>query len=66
MSQLQKKGPMGPFSRQLGAVQKLHKGVDGSARKPALVQDTGYMVEKTNHISPYLGLYNDYRKQLSV
>ena len=30
--------------------------VDGSASKPALRQDTGYMVEKTyNDIAPYLG-----------
>ena len=25
----------------------LQQGIDGSARKPALRQDTGYMVEKT-------------------
>ena len=31
------------------------QGTDGSARKPALVQDTNYMVEKTYHIAPYLG-----------
>ena len=31
--------------------------VDGSARKLALIQDTGYMVEKTYHdIALYLGL----------
>ena len=29
--------------------------VDGSARKPALRQNTGYMLEKTYHIAPYLG-----------
>ena len=29
--------------------------VDGSASKPALVQDANYMVEKTYHILPYLG-----------
>ena len=33
------------------------KGIDGSARKPALVQDTGYMVEKTYHIATYLGAF---------
>ena len=32
--------------------------VDGSASKPALRQDTGYMVEKTYHdIAPYLGAF---------
>ena len=30
--------------------------VDGSASKPALIQYTGYMVEKTYHdIAPYFG-----------
>ena len=28
---------------------KYTQGIDGSARKPALIQDTGYMVEKTYH-----------------
>ena len=37
-----------------------HKGIDGSARKPALGQDTGYMVEKTYHIAPYLGAFVAY------
>ena len=32
--------------------------VDGSASKPALRQDAGYMVEKTYHyIAPYLGAF---------
>ena len=32
--------------------------VDGSASKPALRQDTGYMVEKTyTDIPPYLGAF---------
>ena len=32
--------------------------VDGSVSKPALRQDTGYMVEKTYHdIAPYLGAF---------
>ena len=32
--------------------------VDGSASKPALRQDTSYMVEKTCHdIAPYLGAF---------
>ena len=31
--------------------------VGGSASKPALVQDTNYMVEKTYHIAPYLGAF---------
>ena len=35
--------------------------VDGSARKPALRQDTGYMVEKTYiDIAPYLGAFGAY------
>ena len=34
------------------------QGIDGSARKPALRQDTGYMVEKTYlDIAPYLGAF---------
>ena len=38
----------------------LQQGLDGSARKPALVQDTDYMVEKPYHIAPYLGDFGDY------
>ena len=35
--------------------------VDGSASKPALRQDTGYMVEKTYlDIAPYLGAFGFY------
>ena len=35
--------------------------VDGSASKPALRQDTGYMVERTYHdIAPYLGAFGAY------
>ena len=35
--------------------------VDGSARKPALRQDTGYMAEKTYlDIAPYLGAFGAY------
>ena len=35
--------------------------VDGSASKPALRQDTGYMVEKTDlDIAPYLGPFGAY------
>ena len=35
--------------------------VDGSTSKPALRQDTGYMVEKTYHdIAPYLGAFGAY------
>ena len=37
------------------------QGLDGSARKPALIQDTGYMVEKTYFdIAPYLGAFGAY------
>ena len=32
--------------------------VDGSARKPTLVQVTNFKVEKTYHIAPYLGAYD--------
>ena len=35
--------------------------VDGSASTPALIQDTGYMVEKTYlDIAPYLGAFDAY------
>ena len=39
------------------------QGIDGSARKPALIQDTGYMVEKTYHdystiFGGFWGLFN--------
>ena len=35
--------------------------VDGSASKPALRQDTGYMVDKTYlDIAPYLGAFGAY------
>ena len=37
------------------------QGIDGSAAKPALRQDTGYMVEKTYlDIAPYLGAFGAY------
>ena len=36
------------------------QGIDGSARKPALVQDTNYMVEKAYHIAPYLVAFGAY------
>ena len=39
----------------------IKQGIDGSARKPALRQDTGYMAEKTYHdIAPYLGAIGAY------
>ena len=40
----------------------LYQGMgDGSASKPALRQDTGYMIEKTYHdIAPYLGAFGAY------
>ena len=39
----------------------IKQGIDGSARKPALRQDTGYMVEETYHdIAPYLGAFGAY------
>ena len=44
---------------------KLPQGINGSPRKPALVQDTNYMVEKTYHIytiyiAPYLDDFGAY------
>ena len=37
---------------------RMEQGIDGSARKPALRKDTGYMVEKTyTDIPPYLGAF---------
>ena len=46
-------------SQQAGWMMK--QGIDGSARKPALRQDTGYMVKKTYHdIAPYLGAFGAY------
>ena len=41
---------------------KVEQGmVDGSASKPALRQDTGFMVEKTYlDIAPYLGAFGAY------
>ena len=36
-------------SDQTFSFQTFPQGKDGSARKPALIQDTGYMVEKTSH-----------------
>ena len=36
------------------------QGIDGSARKPALVQDTECMVDKTYIIAPYLGAFGVY------
>ena len=36
------------------------QGINGSVRKPALVQDTYYMVEKTYHKAPYLGAFGAY------
>ena len=41
-----------------GLYQAVIQGIDGSARKPALRKDTGYMVEKTyTDIPPYLGAF---------
>ena len=39
---------------------KVAHGIDGSARKPAFVQDTNYMVEKTYHIARYFGAFGAY------
>ena len=42
------------------AIETNDKGKDGSACKPALTQDTEYMVEKTYNIAPYLGAFGAY------
>ena len=34
--------------------------IDGFALKPVLVQDTGYMVEKTYQLARYLGTFGAY------
>ena len=48
----------GVYSVSKGILQGM---VDGSASKPALRQDTGYMVEKTYpDIAPYLGAFGAY------
>ena len=41
-------------------ITRLLQGIDGSARKPALVQDTNYMVKKSYHVAPYLGAFGVY------
>ena len=38
----------------------VEQGIDGSASKPTLVKDNNYMVDKTYHISPYLGAFGAY------
>ena len=34
--------------------------INGSVRKPTLIQETGYMIKKTYHIAPYLGAVGAY------
>ena len=49
------------INSSLASVRKVPQGIDGSARKPSLRQDTGYMVEKTYlDIAPYLGAFGAY------
>ena len=51
----------GNFTTGLLEKNNITQGIDGSARKPALRQDTGYMVEKTYlDIAPYLGAFGAY------
>ena len=38
----------------------LRQGMDGSAREPALVQDTEYMIEKPCNLAPYLEPFGAY------
>ena len=40
--------------------QNFIQGIDGSAPKPVLVQDSDCMVEKTNHSAPYVDLFGAY------
>ena len=49
------------FYQNLWFLDKVTQGIDGSAHKPTLIQDTGYMVEKTYFdIAPYLGAFGAY------
>ena len=60
---LDKSKPCEPveFPRHCLCKNNIQGMVDGSASKPALRQDTGYMVEKTDYdIAPYLGPYGAY------
>ena len=53
--------PLELFVEHFRKVQDTQGMVDGSASKPALRQDTGYMVEKTYHgIVPYSGAFGAY------
>ena len=38
----------------------IKQGIYGSARKPARVHVTDYIVDKTDHFAPYLGPYGAY------
>ena len=50
-----------PAFLRMAMAKQFKQGIDGSARKPALRQDTGYMVEKTYlDIAPYLGAFGAY------
>ena len=55
-------GNCGPFLR--GFSSNVHfktvQGMDGSARKPALLHDTDYIVEKTHHLASYFGSFEAY------
>ena len=42
------------------AKNKYIPGIDGSARKPAFVQGTDYVVKKNNHLAPYFGPFGAY------
>ena len=48
------------FTAMLLEKKYYYKGIDGSAHKPALLQDTDHMVKKTYHIAPYLGVFGAY------
>ena len=54
-------GSHGNTGEQDNYISYIQGMVEGSASKPALRQDTGYMVEKTYlDIAPYLGAFGAY------
>ena len=54
MSQNALNGIQKDLNRYLG-ISSNKQGMDSSARKPTLIQDTDYMVLKNYHLAPYLG-----------
>ena len=55
------------FKNQAYLWNLLWQGIDSYAHKPALIQDTDYMVKKTDNLAPYLGPFGaDFMPQLPV